>query len=131
MEIDPYLSWGCSGPQVRGVNLISVFTCVTGRVVPLPPAARQSGSTHALLHDDGRVLFLLRSRAVTLDVLAGKTSRVCGLLRGHVLGEAAPLLEVTEGCELSRMPMVPGVDRGAPGACVQSGGLRLRPLIGW
>lgn len=111
---------------------MSQSICATGRVVALPPGVRlASGATHALLGPDGRTLALLRSRTVTLDVVAGRTARVCGRRRGQVVGEPAPVLEVTQALAVDRLPLRPGLDPFAPGAALTSApGVDLRPFVG-
>lgn len=109
---------------------IAGFICASGRVTALPPGHRESGATHALVDDAGRTLFWLRSRALTLDILVGRVGRVCGLRRGQVVGEPAAILDVQEACDLGQVPLVPGVDRMALGACLQSPGLPVRPFVG-
>lgn len=105
--------------------------CATGVVVPLRCSSRPaSGATHALLDAGGRPLLLLRSQVLTLDAFQGRVARVCGVRRGQVWGEAAPVLEVADAVDLSRMPLRPGLDPFARGAVLRTGRLKARLLVG-
>lgn len=113
-----------------GGREVTVSFCATGRVVSVPPwAVLASGATHALQDERGETLFLLRSRMLTLDRLLGKIGRVCGRRRGQVIGEPAPVLEVTDMLDLTRLPPRPGFNRLEPGSCLSCDVLSVRSLL--
>ncbi len=105
--------------------------CATGTVLALPPGPRlESGATHVLVDAAGHPLHLLRSSQLTLDRFQGQVARVCGIRRGQVKGEAAPLLQVTSGVDLRQVPLRPGLDPYVCGAALQTGSMPVRPLVG-
>lgn len=87
---------------------MSSHLCVTGTVQPLHQQHPLSGATHRLVGARGQVLFLLRSRALTLDRFSGCLARVCGRRRGQVAGEAAPILEVAQAVTVDSLPVALG-----------------------
>lgn len=97
--------------------------------MPLLGEQRPSGATHALRDQHGRLAMLLRSRGVSLDLYAGRPVRVRGRRRGWVVGEEAPVLEVTDLTPLDRVPLRPGLDPTALGACVTCRNLPVQPFI--